>query len=74
MLIDVPFSRADEQKVRALAREAGLSVEQMTKAAIRLYSDHHNKTKAGEICMWSGDERRARDFAGSANEAPSDGA
>lgn len=54
----------EKQAVEELMIEQDLSPQQLFIQALRHYQLSHHRLKQGEIVTWSGDEQRARDFAG----------
>lgn len=52
------------QQVLNMAEDKGLTMGSLVIQALRLYADHDRKLENGEICTWSGDAQRARDFVG----------
>jgi predicted nucleic acid-binding Zn ribbon protein len=53
-----------------LGDEQGLSVEAVIRQSVRLYQQQVHRLKNGETVHWSGDEQRARDFAGDLPDQP----
>lgn len=56
--------------LKALGEEQDLSLEAVIRQAVRLYQQHTKRLKDGETVRWSGDEQRARDFAGDLLDQP----
>ncbi len=59
----VPTAR-EELSIRELCVRQDLSRAALLRQAVRQYEVDYFRRKAGETCTWSGDARRARDFAG----------
>lgn len=60
----MPWSDAEKEAIRALSDEQDLPVNGVLRQALRHYQMHIARLKAGETVHWSGDEARARAFAG----------
>lgn len=57
--------KADElAAISDLSARTELSEMAVIRQALRLYQQHHSRIMAGETVNWSGDEQRAKDFAG----------
>jgi len=54
----------EAQAIAQLSEEQELSPRAVMRQALRLYQADFLRRKAGETVTWSGDEQRARDFAG----------
>ena len=57
-------SAEEAEAIARLAADAQLSEEAVLRQALRLYQLHVRRLKEGETVTWSGDEARARAFAG----------
>lgn len=60
----ISLSEREQEALERLMAEQALSAPQIFKCALREYQMGHERRKAGETVVWSGDEQRARDFAG----------
>lgn len=60
----VTLTDAEINALEALSKEQELSPPRLLIQGLRLYQLHHERLKAGETVVWSGDNQRARDFAG----------
>ncbi len=58
------FTAQEMDAVDSLARKQGMSREGVIRQALRLYQMHQTRLWAGETVTYSGDQQRARDFAG----------
>lgn len=58
------FSQKEWAAVAQIGADQELSTRAVLRQAVRLYQLHHDRLKAGETFSWSGDEQRAKDFAG----------
>lgn len=65
----IPFNASAEEAeaISILAADAQLSEEAVLRQGLRLYQLHVRRLKQGETVTWSGDEARARAFAGPLN-------
>lgn len=55
---------AEQSALEKLMEEQALSKPSVFRQALRSYQLDHERRKAGETVIWSGDAQRARDFAG----------
>ena len=60
----VGWSIEEREAIMNLAVEQRLSIIGVIRQAVRLYRLHTKRLKDGEICTWSGDEKRAQEFKG----------
>lgn len=58
------LSQKEWAAVAQIGADQELSTRAVLRQAVRLYQLHHDRLKAGETFSWSGDEQRAKDFAG----------
>lgn len=70
-LPETTWSAAENDALSVLAREQGLTRQQLLRQCLRLYQLQCHRIKEGETCVWSGDARRAADFAGTSIPAAS---
>lgn len=68
----VPDER-EKSAIIDLCADQDLSPKAVMRQAIRQYQSDHLRRKNGETVTWSGDEQRARDFAGPLATQPGDG-
>lgn len=60
----VEWKAEEREAIKNLAVELDMPASAVIRQAVRLYQLHHHRLANGETCHWSGDEQRARDFAG----------
>jgi hypothetical protein len=60
----------ERDALEKLGEEQELSVEAVIRQSVRLYQQHVHRLKSGETVHWSGDEQRARAFAGDLLDQP----
>ena len=58
------LSQKEWAAVAQIGADQELSTSAVLRQAVRLYQMHLYRLKAGETLSWSGDEQRAKDFAG----------
>ena len=63
-LVEFEISNEEVEALEKLKSEQELSTKAVYRQALQLYQLHHHRLKEGEICTWSGDEQRLREFAG----------
>jgi len=66
--LDVPmnpeWSTIERQAIQKMADERGMRTGAVIRQAVRLYQLYLCRLEDGETLIWSGDAKRARDFAG----------
>jgi hypothetical protein len=60
----IAFDTKETEVLKALARDKEMSEVAVARQALRLYQLVHERLKAGETFSFSGDDKRAREFAG----------
>ncbi len=66
----VAWTERERQAIADMMATQEFSYTTLMRQAIRLYQHDLMRRKDGETCTWSGDEQRAREFAGTAYTPP----
>jgi hypothetical protein len=58
----VDWRPEEREAIKNMAVEHRMSPASVIRQAIRLYHHHEQRLAAGEVCTWSGDADRAKQF------------